>query len=499
MSTLFEDIRRSIAVGKGQYRLPMIRDLIAFISQYRHSFVSNSLWLALGEIAAKLFMFYVVIAVVRYLQPAEYGQLSLSIALANLFVFLLDFGMTKIIIRDLSRQRRRASIYLSQAISLKIVLGGVYCVILLLLPEHLISREWMWILLLIGFMNWTQDLSGTFISWFMAAERMEKVLIVQLVHYGGIFLATWAAIHFNAGLTVLVAGQCIAAIAGLSMAAVMTLLEGITIRLVFMPELIRYLIRQSLPLCGMIVIACVYANADTIMVRLYKNINDVAFYQAACKFLFVMQGLVLLHAALFPRLSILVKADQKGQTRLLHWIVALFSVIFLAPVAVLVTIYTPEILNFVYGEKMLPAAGALRLLVWVGVVFFIKAYIVNIFVAHGEQKPLFLIALTALVLYLILNAYFLAHHSFVAAAGVLLATESFMLAVMLVVRFLKTGRLNSFFYAFNVLRFLSQIRLKIFPPRQRFDDIMAQNAARQEQWLTEARKVIGGGEGVGRD
>jgi len=199
-------------------------------------------------------MFYITVAVVRYLQPADYGQLSVAVVLTNMIVVLLDFGMTQIIIRDLSRQRKKASIYLSQVMSLKIILGCIYFVILLFVPDHLVGRQWVLILLMLGFMNWVQDLSGACISWFMAEERMEKVLYVQLIHYGGMMLAAAATIYFDLGLTTLISGYIIAALLGFYSAIVMIFREGIPIRLIFVPRMIKYLFEQSLPLFGVVLI-----------------------------------------------------------------------------------------------------------------------------------------------------------------------------------------------------------------------------------------------------
>ena len=429
-----------IIVGKIREKIHLIDDLMVFISLYRHSFLWNSLWLGLGETVAKLCMFYITVAVIRYLQPADYGQLSVAVVLTNMIVVLLDFGMTQIIIRDLSRQRQKASIYLSQVMSLKIILGCIYFVILLFVPDHLVGRQWVLILLMLGFMNWVQDLSGACISWFMAEERMEKVLYVQLIHYGGMMLAAAATIYFDLGLTTLISGYIIAALLGFYSAIVMIFREGIPIRLIFVPRMIKYLFEQSLPLFGVVLINAIYINADTIMIREYQNINNVAYYQAAYKLLFVLQGLTLLHTALFPKLSILVKNSQKLQTNQLNWIVALFTMIVLVPIAVLANVYAPEILLLLYGDKMLPAVGALQFLIWVGVIYFIKIYVMNLFIANGQQKPLFYIALAALVLNLILDAYFLNHYSFAVAAAVLLFTETFMLVTLVVLRYMQTRK-----------------------------------------------------------
>ncbi|MBM3138328.1 MAG: hypothetical protein FJZ98_09095, partial [Chloroflexi bacterium] len=260
MKIILENMIKSIIIGSVKRQLPFMGEMVTFIRQHLHSFFWNSLWLSIGEIVNKLFMFYVVIAVIRYLRPEDYGQLSIAVAMTNIIAVLLDFGMTQVIIRDLSIQRQNASVYLSQVISLKLLLGVIYFVILLFIPEHLIGGKWISILFMIAFMNWVQDLSGAFIAWFIAEERMEKVLYVQCVHYGGIMLATVTAISLDAGLAVIISGQVIAALAGLCTAVFLVFLEGIPIRLIYAPRLITYLFEQSLPLFGVLLIGGIYAN-----------------------------------------------------------------------------------------------------------------------------------------------------------------------------------------------------------------------------------------------
>lgn len=263
---------------------------------------------------------------------------------------------------------------------------------------------------------------------------MEKILCVQAMHYGGMLLAATMAARGGLGIEALLGSYVAAALAGMATAVFLIQREGLSVRVAFDPGLVRYLFHQSYPLFGVLLVGAVYANADTLLIGRMRSVTDVAFYQAAYKILFVIQGMTLLHTAVFPRLSVFVKTRQERQTALLHWCVFLFTAFGMAPAAVAATIYAPEILTYVYGSKMLPSVRALQCLIWVGVVFFVKIYLMNFFIAHGRQRLLFYLSLLSLAANLGLNAYLLRHHAFAAAAAVLLFSESLMVAAMLFLR-----------------------------------------------------------------
>lgn len=86
----------------------------------------NSVWLALGEAVSKGAMFLATILLIRYLSPSDFGRFSLANSLAVTAGMVIDFGLSTIVTRDLSGNLNKAPEYLSNVLSLKLLLGVFY-------------------------------------------------------------------------------------------------------------------------------------------------------------------------------------------------------------------------------------------------------------------------------------------------------------------------------------------------------------------------------------
>ena len=83
---------------------------------------ANFLSLAVSEIISKLLQLLVFIYLARVLGKESFGIFSFAVAFSLLIVIIADFGLSTFLIREISRNKKAASKYLSNALISKIFL-----------------------------------------------------------------------------------------------------------------------------------------------------------------------------------------------------------------------------------------------------------------------------------------------------------------------------------------------------------------------------------------
>ena len=398
----------------------------------------NSFWLGSGEFIGKASMFLVTVIVVRYLGPKDYGQLNLANSLTATMGILVNFGISTIVTRDLSGNLKAASGYLSNVLTMKLILGVIYLFVLLSVSGLYGDGVWTVVLLLYGTFFLLQDLTGLLSAFFVAEERMEKIFLLDIVHNAGAILAVIVVIQFGLGIRELIAGYVLAGAVGTMMAYLICVKGKVRLSPKFETGFFKNILKQSLPLFGSIALGSIYLNADTLMIGKFLGEESVGYYQGAYKIFFVFQSVNLLCTAVFPRMSIYAKTGNQKAIRRLNWAAVGFTLLILMPIAMVITLTAEQIILWIYGEGMIPSALALQWLVWAGAVNFLKVYACNLIIARNLQKYMLYAVAAGLIMNIILNLYLIPRFSFPGAAAALIVSE--LASAGLLLLFLETGR-----------------------------------------------------------
>ncbi len=393
----------------------------------------NSVWLALGEAVSKGALFLATILLIRYLSPSDFGQFSLANSLAVTAGMVIDFGLSTIVTRDLSGNLHKAPKYLSNVLSLKMILGLFYLFIIMAITffsgfEH--DDQWMFVLLFLAILVWVQDITGLLAALFIAEEKMQKLLYVQMVHYGGMAVSALVTIYFHLRLGGLVTGYVLAGSLGTVLAIMLVIMGKVRLSLELdIPFLIR-LLKRSLPLFGAIAMTTIYTNADTLIIGRMLGPEAVGFYQGAYKFLFVFQSVTLINTAFFPQVSIYVKSGNHPALKRLHRGIMLFTLFILLPAAFSAILLAKPIITLIYGEKMLSAIEPMKFLIGAGVVYFLRVYLGNILIAQDRQKFMFVAVGIGLLFNILLNISLIPVYGFVMGGVALVLSEIIICGLM---------------------------------------------------------------------
>ncbi len=398
----------------------------------KHILIKNTFWLSALEFFSKILMFVVIVGLVRFWGPQEFGAYNLAFAYVSLFVVFADFGLSTIAIREIAKHKDLTEKYLGNLIGLKLFLSLL--VILLFVSSFLFVHKPVSIELLVLTLVFclSQSLSGLFGSVFRAWEKMEMVFINQMVFYLGSLLTALLIINFNGRAIHLALGYGISALVTLFLGIWQISLLKIKIKILINLDFWKELIIESLPLLGITVASVIYCNNDTLLIGRYFGNNEVGWYQTAYKILFAFQSINVINNVLFPRLTILFHENKLKTVKKLIEIVLSLSLIGLIPLALLITWQRELIMKLIYGQSFVVSSGVMSLLIWSGVINYFRVFVGNLLLIKHKQKMIFWAILIGTIVNLTTNYLLVPKVGFVQGGISLILSELVVLVVMVI-------------------------------------------------------------------
>lgn len=383
----------------------------------------NTSYLAFAETVSMLILFVISIIIARSLGHTVYGQFAFILAYAQIWQVLADFGLTMIAVRELSTHQAEQKRYLSNLISLKLVIGCLtFCLIV-------IST---WFLEKPDFIKQLIYIAGAYIIIYTAGEMIravfrayerfaydawirisQHIVLLGFIIYGvtqdSLYQITW--------------GYFYSALFALLVSCYFIWKKFTTFTVSWHWPLLKNLLREAWPLALANVFVIVYFRIDTIMLSLIKGDEPTAWYNAAFLLIFSLTFVAyVIVMSVFPRLSRLAKeslAEAKVLYRQTLLLITLAGVGILG-IAVFISRY---LIPVVYGEAFLPAVKIFAILAVA--VFFsylsqVWLYTLN---ALGRQRLYTWATALGMVLNITLNWYLIPIYSYLGAAWATVITE----------------------------------------------------------------------------
>ncbi|WIM85736.1 flippase [Candidatus Mycobacterium wuenschmannii] len=362
----------------------------------------------------------------RYLGPGRYGQLTIAIAFVGMFTSLADLGTGTVVVRRVTSGRGD----LERLVRVNSALSLVYCVPLAALATVaglLVYRDAdVRIMLVVSSAQLLMlTLTTRFEPIFQTTVRFSAVALSDVVSR----LATLGAV---AWLVATHHGVIWFAVAQLIPPALQLAIQGIaaarhvTLRPAFAPREAADLLRESLPLLGVMVIGVLYWRADGVIVSLVSTHAEVGVYGLAYTIAFNTEALSVffLKSTLSTATSLFAR-DVSAFNGFLRRSVELMS--FLAvPVAVVGALLAGPLVKL-FGEQEYVSRGAPTLaLLFVAVALrFVTGTLGQGLFACHQQKFFFRCFVVCLSFNVALNLLLDSHFGAVGAGASLVCTELF--------------------------------------------------------------------------
>jgi O-antigen/teichoic acid export membrane protein len=396
--------------------------------------VNNTVISLIGQLVTWISTLLLTIVYGRFLGDFKFGELYFAITFVLLIGFPIELGFNQQLMRDVAQKPEKALGYLSNTLVIKVVLWVLlYSSILLVCWLLGYNQEERLLVAICGITLLSGSIANTFGSLHYAFERvffpafgtiLEKGLSALI---GFLLLRSGATVEVMA--VVLLAGSfinaCWQGFWFFRLVGINFTIDG---------EIMRDLIRTSIPFLTYGVLGVIYYRLDTIILSLEATATVVGWYGAAYRLfdtLIFLPSLVI-SAIMYPVFSKLsttseatLKMAVEKSTNFL-----LFCVI---PIASMLIVAAPSIIAFLYHRQdFTPSVPALQGLAPGLVFLYVNSVFSAVIMSTKQEKKITIMAAIALVFNLVLNLLLIPVYRHVGAAIVTSLTELLLLCIGLV-------------------------------------------------------------------
>lgn len=359
----------------------------------------------------------------RYLGPGEYGNYLFAITFFTFFAVLANWGTDLITVREAASREKEADKILGNMFLVRGILGimaAITGLVLLVVLDKLgkFDAERIPLLVIFGLILTTmfKDSGEIVFKTFLKMRLMAITeILASLITFVLIGFFIWQKFGMEMFLWAILIGQIMGA-------GFCFWRAGKIIKLDFKWDwqLIKKILRETLPMGGILILFTLYTNLDRFMLQAMQKSEALGFYGTAYKIQDVLVlGAAYLMNSLLPIFSRATIEERKELYARAFWVLAAMAVI----VWLGVQIFAPLMIKILAGESFAASVLALRLLSFATVMSYFNHLTGFTLIAIRRQGVSFWIAIISLSVNFLINLYAIPRFSFYGAAGVTFLTE----------------------------------------------------------------------------
>jgi len=347
------------------------------------------------------------------------------LAFTSFFMIFTDLGLNTYSIREISKFKNRAQVYLSNLLILKVILS-ILTLFFIIIFINIIKNPYDTTLTiyLLGISFIFSSISGSFNSIFNAFQKMEFNAFSKIFNAILLFVLYMGSITLGYGIVGLATATIFV---NIFMALInYGLLKKYFFRLKhkFSLNFAKNLFKNALPFGLNTIFSLVYFKIDIIMLALLLKDNAaVGLYNAVTRLIVHSTFIPLILAqTIFPIMSLYHKRSKKPLNKLLKKSLK-YAFLISILISLFVLIFADKIILIVYGEQFLQATNALRILsifyIFITLNIIIKTFLNSI----NKQRIVRNVILFGAGLNILLNFYFIPRYSYIGASITTLISE----------------------------------------------------------------------------
>jgi O-antigen/teichoic acid export membrane protein len=326
------------------------------------SVAKNASFLLLGRVISIGLGLVYYASLARYIHAAGLGKIAIATSLVSLLTLLVNFGLSQVIIRDVSTDKAKAQIYVSNSLFLRGVLSIVFVFTLIIVTKITnYPSDTILIIYIYATAYIFDEFTDVAFSIFNASEKMEYMTAIQVGRDIINIVLSLGAIYFHTSLIVIV---LISALANLFKLAV----SWFVLRWRFTKpsfhldaQLCRRLFITALPFAALAILSSVHRQIDTVILSFYRPEAEVGWFSAAN----IPIGYLLLLPSTFLQAIFPVFARFHGfsKSSLQLAYVTSFNYLLLlgVPLCIGTLATADQVISLIYGRGFEKAALSLRI------------------------------------------------------------------------------------------------------------------------------------------
>lgn len=376
--------------------------------------------------------------IASYLGKAGFGFFSYVVSLGEIFAVLSDFGVIRVGVREIARDKENASEQFGNVLVLKGLLALVTFGIVLIFAwgtrMEPSLRSGVAIYTLAVVVNYY---ANSFFVFYRAFERMEFeaiLIILERTLYLGLAVA---AVRLDLGLQGVFVANLLASVVKLVAAPLITHFGLIKLSFRIRASSVRRYFQESIPIGISMFLASVYLRVDVLILEHLRDSAEVGVFSGAYRIIDATMLLpVVIVSALFPVLSRRAEASREVFHQFVSQAFKLLLLVAL-PIAVVMVVWAEPIVGWVLDRSFTESVLGLRLLAVVLVLSYLNFLFNYVMTAVGKQTAYAVVVALSLTLNIVVAYLLIPTAGYIGACLATIAAEatSFALAMFLLKRY----------------------------------------------------------------
>jgi O-antigen/teichoic acid export membrane protein len=374
---------------------------------------------AFSDVAGKGAFFLVTVLAARLLSEQGFGIFSLGTTLGWMAAVVADFGIALHVARDVARRRDQARNILGYWLRVRMATSAAMLAIATIgvavagaRPE--VTALWLFVLVYV-----VGGLIEFLYYFYRGLSRSDLESTMTLWHRFGMLVLATAALAWTANVTTLALAMLLPGLVTLVISLRLAFgLAGTERKTDHLPS--TSFLTDVMPIGLGIVLSALYFRIDVFLLELWKGLEAVAAYNAVFR---LVEALRLFPAAV---LAVMLPALCRASNMKPLSMVALAVTGFAVAVSAVLWVLSEQIVPLVFGQPYAAAAPAFRILLLSFPLMSLNYALTHQLVGWNGQRAYALIAGTALVFNVALNARLIPAMSIDGAAWSTLLTEALL-------------------------------------------------------------------------
>ncbi len=377
------------------------------------------------------FLWTIIIA--RYLGASNLGILSFAISLSLVFGMFMDFGISQLLIRDVSREHDLLPNILNNAIPLKII-SSILVIIFIGLILYLKgdTKIVITVCLLMGIENLFVNMNLIFSSVFQAHEKMAYTAKGTLINSLTLLSLVIICAYLNLGLIGITLSYLISYIISYLYLRIQVSRKIYSPKYKFNFKYWKLLIKRSIPFGLMSLFNNIYFNIDMAMLGFLTTAFSTGIYNASYKIITILTTLYTVYTAvIFPVMSKLYK-NSDNLLKLSYEKSVKYLLLISIPISIGVFVYAESIIILTYGKSYISSSTIIQILIFTIPFLFINGSGGLLLNSTHKEITNTKIYGTAVLVNIILNLFLITQYKELGAAIATLLSEIYIFLLMFI-------------------------------------------------------------------
>jgi O-antigen/teichoic acid export membrane protein len=390
----------------------------------------NTVALLTASVLSKGFFIILMLYFTRYMGAAIYGEYLSVMALILVFRMFVNFGLSRLLVRDIARDFSRIEDYLGNSIVISVGLSFFFYIVLLITGNLLrYPAEIIALISIAGLSLLPFSIALIFESVLHAIQHMTKSSAWGVANSFLAVVSSIVILHLGYGLKGIFIALFFVNVIYAYGLYLSLLRVNICIKLKYDTAFIFNILKTVLPFASFIAMRMIYYSVGIIMLSKLETSEAVGWYGAPFRFmetLLIIPGSLAL--ALFPVMS--KHYEQSLESLWQSYGNALRYLIILGlPLCITIAILSKTIVPLLFGNNFLPSIPVMSILALSTMITFVKSPSAIVILNSNYFSRFVLFYIIYLLFSTGVNYLLISQYSYIGASFAILTTEFIMFMI----------------------------------------------------------------------